>query len=356
VGRILVVDNDAMVADVVALLLRRRGHAVTVRNDVASALAFISENLLDVVVSDLRMKGQDGDVIVKALRSDFDAPPVVMMTAESELSVLEELVRSGIHGLVIKPFEPALLVCTVEIAMRKSSEMRGLREALRAGGATGVGGWFLARSNEALLTNAMDLQRAAYEAHALSVASGIEAGMRAGSVHADRFARYAVTIAAAAVCTPAEIEAVRRAAPWHDVGMVEVVSELRGTPGRWTEEQMLKMRAHCEAGAARLARGGALSSDPAVRMALSHHERWDGSGYPRGLRGEEIPLEGRVAAVADALEAMTGPRSYRERMRWEDAIAQIAAESGSAFDPRFAEAAVRASDSLRHIATLIFDG
>ncbi|NDB18973.1 MAG: hypothetical protein EB027_06910 [Actinobacteria bacterium] len=122
-----------------------------------------------------------------------------MMTAESELEVLEGLVRNGIHGLVIKPFEPSLLVCTVEIAMRKSSEMRGLREALRSGGATGIGEWFIGRSNEARLVNAMETQRVSYESHALSVASGIEAGFASRSIHADRFARFAVTIAAAAV-------------------------------------------------------------------------------------------------------------------------------------------------------------
>jgi response regulator RpfG family c-di-GMP phosphodiesterase len=256
---------------------------------------------------------------------------------------------------VIKPFEPSLLVCTVEIAMRKSSEMRGLREALRSGGATGIGEWFIGRSNEAMLANAMEMQRESYESHALSVASGIEAGLTSRSIHADRFARFAVTIAAAASCTPSEIESVRRAAPWHDVGMVEVVDLLRDAPGVWQPGQLERMRGHCEAGAASLARQGAVAEDGAVRMAVSHHERWDGSGYPRGLRGEEIPLEGRVAAVADALDAMTSPRSYRTRLSWEAAIGRIAAESGSAFDPRFAEAAVRASHQLRQIAELLRD-
>lgn len=354
-GRVLIVDNDVTVADLVALLLRRRGHSVTVRHDVEAALAFIGGNLLDVVVCDLRMKGSDGDKLVESLRGDFDAPPVVMMTAETEVEVLEALVRSGIHGLVIKPFEPSLLVCTVEIAMRKSSEMRGLRAALRSGGATGIGEWFLGRSNEAMLTNALETQRVAYEMHALSVASGIESGLLSGTAHADRFARFAVTIAASAACTPAEVEAVRRAAPWHDVGMIEVVPDLRRVPGAWNGEQIARMRTHCEAGAARLARGGAVGEDAAVLMARSHHERWDGSGYPRGLAGEAIPLEGRVAAVADALDAMTSPRSYRERVAWDAAMDRIATESGSAFDPRFAAAALRASSELRHVAELLRD-
>lgn len=355
VGRILVVDNDTLVADLVALLLRRRGHAVTVRSDVASALAFIGSNLVDIVVSDLRMKGQDGDVLVAALRDDLDAPPVVMMTAESELEVLEQLVRDGIHGLVIKPFEPSLLICTVEIAMRKSAEMRGLRSALRSGGATGTGQWFASRNKEALLVSAMESQRTVYEAHALSVASGIEGGVANGSMHGDRFARFAVTIAASAGCTPSEVEGIRRASPWHDIGMIEMVGAMRTERGRWSDEEVARMRGHCEAGAMRLSRGGALVDDSAVRMARSHHERWDGGGYPHGLQGEEIPLEGRVAAIADALDAMTARRSYRARLGWEEAMSQLRLEAGSAFDPRLVEAAVRAEPELRQIAEFIED-
>lgn len=354
-GRILVVDNDTLVADLVALLLRRRGHAVTVLGDVASALAFIASNPLDVVVSDLRMKGQDGDVLVAALRDDLDAPPVVMMTAESELEVLEQLVRGGIHGLVIKPFEPSLLICTVELAMRKSSEMRGLRSALRSGGATGTGQWFASRNKEELLVSEMASQRTVYEAHALSVASGLEGGVESGSMHGDRFARYAVTIAASAGCTPTEVEGIRRASPWHDVGMIEMVGALRSKGGVWSDAEITQMRGHCEAGARLLARGGALVDDSAVRMARSHHERWDGRGYPHGLQGEAIPLEGRVAAIADALDAMTAHRSYRARLGWEEAISQLRSEAGSAFDPRLVEAAVRAEPELRQIAAFIKD-
>jgi putative two-component system response regulator len=115
------------------------------------------------------------------------------------------------------------------------------------------------------------------------------------------------------------------------------------------------MRGHCEAGAKLLARGGALSDDSAVRMARSHHERWDGRGYPRGLQGEEIPLEGRIGAIADALDAMTARRSYRARLAWGEAMSQLRLEAGSAFDPRLVEAALRAEPELRQIAEFIKD-
>ena len=115
------------------------------------------------------------------------------------------------------------------------------------------------------------------------------------------------------------------------------------------------MRGHCEAGARLLARGSALADDSAVRMARSHHERWDGGGYPHGLQGEAIPLEGRVAAIADALDAMTAPRSYRARLAWGEAMSQLRLEAGSAFDPRLIDAAMRAEPELRQIVEFIKD-
>jgi len=174
-------------------------------------------------------------------------------------------------------------------------------------------------------------------------------------MHGARFARYAVTIAASAGCTPTEVEGIRRASPWHDVGMIEMVGALRSKGGVWSDAEITQMRGHCEAGARLLARGGALVDDSAVRMARSHHERWDGRGYPHGLQGEAIPLEGRVAAIADALDAMTAHRSYRARLGWEEAISQLRSEAGSAFDPRLVEAAVRAEPELRQIAAFIKD-
>jgi putative two-component system response regulator len=137
--------------------------------------------------------------------------------------------------------------------------------------------------------------------------------------------------------------------------MIEMVGALRSKGGVWSDAEVAQMRGHCEAGARLLARGGALVDDSAVRMARSHHERWDGGGYPHGLQGEAIPLEGRVAAIADALDAMTAHRSYRARLGWEEAISQLRSEAGTAFDPRLVEAAVRAEPELRQIAAFIKD-
>lgn len=350
VGRVLVVDNDTRLADLVALLLRRRGHTVTVRHDVASALAFASQTLLDVVVCDLRMQAMDGDVLVRALQAQQDGPPVVMMTAETDLAVLSGLVREGIHGLVIKPFEPSLLLATIEIAIRKWSEIRALRGALRAGGATGADGWMHARSDAARVATDLESQRLQLEADALAAAGAVEAMFSADALHSERFARFAVTLAAAAGCSPAEVEAIRAAAPWHDLGMAEIDPALRGLAGVWTEEQRCLMRAHALLGAKRLGRGVADLASASVRMARTHHERWDGGGYPDGLAGERIPLEGRVAAVADALDAMTSPRPYRAVLPWEAALAEVVRCSGTAFDPRIVEAAVSASTELEQIA------
>jgi putative two-component system response regulator len=161
------------------------------------------------------------------------------------------------------------------------------------------------------------------------------AALRAFSpAHSRRVGRTAVRIASRMGLDAEYLEQLREAAALHDIGKLALPHGMLEKPGPLSEEERLLMQAHTRAGARILAG----NEEPMLRMAadvaLAHHERWDGSGYPQGLAGAEIPLAARIVSVADVFDALTHDRCYKEAWSAADAVAEIAAEAGSQFDPR----------------------
>jgi len=156
--------------------------------------------------------------------------------------------------------------------------------------------------------------------------------------HTERVARSAQLLALELGMDAEFAWTIARAAPLHDVGKVGIPDSILLKPGKLTEREFEVMMTHTAIGGRILAQGDFRIVQMAMEIALTHHERWDGSGYPRGLRGEEIPLAGRMVAVVDAFDAMTHDRPYRPAGTIEDAIAELRRCSGSQFDPRVLEA------------------
>ena len=134
---------------------------------------------------------------------------------------------------------------------------------------------------------------------------------------------------------------IREAAPLHDLGKLWVPDEILEKPGPLTEEEYEEVKKHTLVGASLLSGGGSAPVQMAERIARSHHERWDGQGYPDGLTGKEIPLSARIVAVADAFDALTHDRPYRDALPVEKAFSIIDAQSGAQFDPQVSDAALR---------------
>jgi putative two-component system response regulator len=141
---------------------------------------------------------------------------------------------------------------------------------------------------------------------------------------------------------------LERAAPLHDLGKIGIPDQILLKPGKLTPEEFAIMQTHTTIGAALLANGRSDLVQMAECIALNHHERWDGGGYPRGLQGEQIPLVGRLVAVADAFDAMIHVRPYKPAYPVADALAEIAAQSGRQFDPQLVSAflALQTADNL----------
>jgi putative two-component system response regulator len=153
--------------------------------------------------------------------------------------------------------------------------------------------------------------------------------------------------------TPAEAETLRHASLLHDVGKIAVPDAILTKPGKLTGEEWVVMRRHAEAGANILAGSTAPIMRMAEEIALTHHERWDGGGYPRGLSGEQIPLVGRICAVCDVFDALLSPRPYKEAWSVQDALDELRRERGKHFDPAVIDAFMTLVDDLD---PLLFDG
>jgi response regulator RpfG family c-di-GMP phosphodiesterase len=161
--------------------------------------------------------------------------------------------------------------------------------------------------------------------------------------------QIAAMLAEAAQLAPAAVRQLRQAAPLHDVGHSGVPDAVLNQPGPLDGEQWAQMRQHSEVGRAMLQRSAQPVLQLAAAIAYEHHERWDGSGYPRGLAGEEISLAGRITALADFVDAMVSPRCYRPAWPLAHALEQVRAESGKRFDPALAALLLQRSADLQQL-------
>ena len=167
--------------------------------------------------------------------------------------------------------------------------------------------------------------------------------------HAVRVAAAAATLAEALGFDSGRCETLRRAAPLHDVGKIGIPDNILLKPGKLTAEEMEIMRTHTTIGGELLAHSTSDVIEEARIIALSHHERWDGRGYPEGLRGEQIPIQGRLVALADALDALTHERPYKPAYPFDVSARRLMAEAGAAFDPAVLAALERSAFRVRDI-------
>jgi putative two-component system response regulator len=155
--------------------------------------------------------------------------------------------------------------------------------------------------------------------------------------HIIRMSLYTRILASRTGMSETDREMVTRAAPMHDIGKIGIPDRILLKPGPLTPEEWAIMRSHAEIGADLLAGSASPMIQLAQSIALSHHERWDGTGYPRGLKGEEIPLAGRIVAIADVFDALTSERPYKRAWPVEDAVAEMRRGAGHHFDPELVE-------------------
>ena len=347
--RILLVDDEPALRE----LLRATFEGADVSVDEASSGQEAEERIRrrrpDVIVLDLRMPVMDGAELCRRLQADpkTKSIPIVLLTGAAPEEA-RRAQRAGAAALVRKPFSPLDLLAVVQRVAGKAPVPRRPRRVKAA--------------DEELLLYARDLQhllevergqrtllQESYLATVASLAGALESRDSRTGAHSQRVQRYAVQLLE--VMHPGLLErdpGVQYGFLLHDIGKIAIPDVILKKPGPLTRAERRRMQTHTIVGEQMLGAVAILHGE-GLRVVRSHHERWDGKGYPDGMAGSEQPVGARVFAVADALDAMTSDRPYRRAGRWSAAHDEILAQSGKQFDPDVVDAFRACERELREV-------
>jgi diguanylate cyclase (GGDEF)-like protein len=332
--RVLLVDDDAGLRTLVRTTLEPLGVDVDEAADAAAAAAWIASRPPDVVVLDVRMPGLDGLSFCRELKlgSETSRIAVLLLTgsdgAESDPAARD----AGADAFLRKPFSPLALLSIVERLLGGPADLRfGARNEGQAGDQTLVYAQDLRRLLE-IERGQRALLQAAYRETVAALAAVLESKDTATGAHSQRVQQYALQLAGAIDPDLLRDPSLEYGFLLHDVGKIGIPDRILLKPGPLTASERRLMMTHSVLGEQLLGKVALLRGE-GLRVVRSHHERWDGRGYPDGLERGAIPLGARIFAVADTLDAMTSERPYRSAGSWDAAVAELVAQAGRQFDP-----------------------
>lgn len=334
-SRILIVDDEEGVAGPLQRLLLRAGYQdVTVCLSSLDASDEFRNHRPDMVILDVHMPIQDGFSVMAELFPEIDPDdhvPIVMITGDTNPEIQQRALSLGVTDFLNKPFESVTVLLRLKNlleAQRVHRELRASRDSLEQR----VAG----RTRDLAQAQIEILRRLALAAEYRDDVTGH---------HAERVGVLSALIADALGLGPETVRLIRRAAPLHDVGKIGIPDAILMKPGPLTSAEFGVMKTHTTMGARILSGSRFPLLQEAQTIALSHHERWEGAGYPHGIRGEEIPLPGRIVAVADVFDSLCHERPYKPARPVETAIEVVTAGSGNHFDPEVVAAFLQVAGS-----------
>jgi len=335
---VLAIDNDPAIVEVLALALGEEGYRVSSALSASEGLVHLEENRFDAVVCDLRLGALTGRDVLRRLRQADESTAFVLVSGVRDQQTAVDALRDGADDFVQKPFRIPQLRDRVRTAIGRR---RAFSERLAAERRLADE---LQRSNEEILRRTDEIESLALRS-VRSLVLSIEAKDPYTKNHSVKVARVGQAIARRLGLGCGEQRAVRLAGLLHDIGKIGIREDVLHKQGPLTPFEKAHMQQHPLIGERILLPLAAKM--PELVAAVKHeHERWDGGGYPSGLRGDDIPLGARIIAVADAFDAITSDRPYRPAQPKEAAAKEIAAGAGTQFDPRVCEAFFAALSDL----------
>jgi len=337
-GRILVVDDEPYIRAVIATMLEKSNYLPVLAANGQEAIEHLEHDApYDVVLSDIMMKGMDGIGLLEKLRETHPDTPMIMVTAMHDVSIAISAMRKGAYDYLLKPFAREQLLATVgraldyrRLVQQNSMYRQNLEELVSA--------------RTEMLRQAMnDLERS-YDITLEALGDALDLKDAETEGHSKRVTAYTIALARRMGVSAQQMRVVARGAFLHDIGKMAIPDAILLKPGRLSPEEQAIMREHCARGYQILRKIPFLRE--AAEIVFSHQEHFDGSGYPRGLRGEQIPLGARIFAVADTLDAITSDRPYRKANTFEAARKEIRRCAGTQFDPAVVEVFLRIPDQI----------
>jgi putative nucleotidyltransferase with HDIG domain len=323
--RILVVDDEEPIREIVAAMLTAAGYSCKQAASGMEALAILtSGEVFELLLSDVMMAELDGIGLLERTKEKYPDMPVVMVTAVHDISVALAAIRNGAYDYLLKPFEREQLLATVSRALEnrrlklENCTYQTILESLVE-----------ARTNQ-LQEALRDLERS-YDITLQALGDALDLKDRETEGHSRRVTAFTMAIARAMGLPNEQVAMIARGAFLHDIGKMAIPDKILNKPGKLDADEMAIMREHCFKGYQIVKRIPFLSD--ACDIIYSHQEHFDGTGYPRGLKGTEIHLGARIFSIADTLDAIISDRPYRAARSFEAARDEIVRCAGSQFDP-----------------------
>ncbi len=312
---VLIVDDEYIGRETLQSVLEGEGYELEMAENGFQAIEKAKQLLPDVILLDVMMPGMTGFEVCQRIRSDPQIAeiPIIILTALDDRESLLNALKAGADDFISKPFDRYELRARLLGITRLNRYQKLLQERAK-----------LREANAQLLN--------AYEATIEGLSHALDLRDRETEGHSRRVTEVTVKLAKALNFSEEEILHMRRGALLHDIGKIGIPDSILHKPDSLTEEEWANMRKHPQFAYDMLSPIEYLR--PALPIPYSHHEKWDGTGYPRGLKGEEIPMSARLFAIADVWDAVTSDRPYRAAWTEEQATAYIREQSGKHFDPQ----------------------
>jgi len=345
--RVLIVDDDDQIRSVHKRIMTSFGYEIEDASDGIEGLAKLALDI-DLILLDGEMPAMDGFEVARRVRDDerYRHIPIIMVTGLTRPEDRRRAIEVGISDFVNKPMDPGEIQLRAkwlldlktahdklqdhQVELERIVEQR--TQALRAA-----------------LQEMTDARRLTHDAHLetikrLTIAAEHKDKDTAG--HIERIGKYSEVMARAMGMSPGEVEVILHAAPMHDVGKIGIPDRVLLKPGKLDDEEWVIMRSHTTMGADILSGSSSTIMQMGERIAISHHEKWDGSGYPNGLSGKDIPVEGRICTIVDFFDALTMNRPYRKAVPNDETVKMLLADSGTHFDPELVDVFLTVRDEI----------
>ncbi|MFH1117842.1 MAG: HD domain-containing phosphohydrolase, partial [Pseudomonadota bacterium] len=341
-ARILVVDDEEAIRNLLAIQLSTDGYVCSTASGGEEAQRLLESNEFHLVLSDINMPGMSGIELLSVITRRYPNTAVLMATAVDDRDTATRALELGAYGYLIKPFGMNDVLNNVANALERRRLTLLSQE--------------YERELEAEVRERTRQVREREEEVVFRLLSSMGFRDDETGAHARRIGLYAALMARGLGWKQEEVDKILLAAPMHDLGKIGINDAILRKPGRLTAEEFEEMKKHTTIGA-KILRG---SEVPLIRLAeeiaLSHHEKWDGSGYPQGLAGDAIPPSGRITAVADVYDALVHKRVYKEAYPEEKALAVLEEGRGRHFCPEVVTVFMNMHPEMRRIRKEVKDG
>jgi putative two-component system response regulator len=346
---ILVVDDEESIRRLLTYLLQSHGYLVECAGDAREARQKLGDRPFALMLCDVNMPGESGMDLVRQALAEHKHTAAIMVTGLDSSVLANAALEVGVFGYIVKPFESNEVLIDVANALRRRRleiENRLHRENLedivhtRTLALQKALDWLERTEKELRLSREETIQRLAMAAEFRDSST---------AQHIQRMSHYCELLARKAGLPPERCDLIRTASPMHDIGKIGTPDHVLLKPGRFTDEEFGVIARHAEIGYRILSGSDSELLKVAATIAYTHHEHYDGTGYPRGLQGEAIPIEGRIVAIADAFDALTTQRVYKPAFAISHAIELMLKNRGKHFDPELLDLFVASVDDLARI-------